>query len=72
MHESGVVKRDTALYRRWECTEHGHGKRDGAKLLSKVKVWDMCGWCFRRRFVVIYNTPIVKTISARKSGERLF
>lgn len=21
LHERGVVKRDTALYRRWECTE---------------------------------------------------
>lgn len=32
MHERGVVKRDT-MHRRREYTEHGHGKRDGAKLL---------------------------------------
>lgn len=32
MHERGVVKRDP-LHRRRECTEHGHGKHDGAKLL---------------------------------------
>lgn len=32
MRERGVVKRGT-LHRRRKCTEHGHEKRDGAKLL---------------------------------------
>lgn len=62
----------TPLYRRWECTEHGHGNRDQSRLLRKVEVRDMCGWYLECCFVVIYNIPIVKTISARKSGERLF
>lgn len=72
MHERGVVKRDTALYRRWERTEHGRGNRDQSRLLRKVEVRDMGGWCFGCRFVVIYNMSMTKTISARKSGERLF
>ena len=41
MHERGVVKRDTALYRRWERTEHGHGNRDQSRLLRKVEVRNM-------------------------------
>lgn len=49
MRERGVVKRDT-LHRRRKYTEHGHGKRDGAKLLRKVKVWDMCSWYLGYRF----------------------
>ena len=71
MREKCVVKRDT-LHKRRKCTEHGHGNRDQSRLLRNVKVWDMCGWCFGCCFVVIYNIPIAKTISARKSGERLF
>lgn len=48
--ERGVVKRDTALYRRWERTEHGHGNRDQSRLLRKVEVRDMCGWYLEYRF----------------------
>lgn len=50
MHERGVVKRDTALYRRWERTEHGYGNRDQSRLLRKVEVRDMCGWYLEYRF----------------------
>lgn len=50
MHERGVVKRDTALYRRWERTEHGRGNRDQSRLLRKVEVRDMCGWYLEYRF----------------------
>ena len=50
MRERGVVKRDTALYRRWERTEHGYGNRDQSRLLRKVEVRDMCGWYLEYRF----------------------
>ena len=52
LHERGVVKRDTALYRRWECTEGVNetftlfrAKRDaGTKTSALIQGMCLCFW----------------------------